>query len=647
MDQVTVRFADGSSAAYPRGTQLAAVARDRGAGDALAARVDGVERDLATPLERDAAVEWLSFADPAGRAVFWHSSAHLLAQAVRELFPQAKLAIGPAIDDGFYYDFDIGRPFGPEDLARIEARMLELAARDERIERIAVPRAEAQRAFAAAGERYKAELLEGIADDPVSFYRQDGFQDMCRGPHLASTGPIRAIKLLSTSGAYWRGDERREMLQRIYGISFPAQAALDAHLARIEEAKRRDHRKVGRDLELFASVEEVGQGLPLWLPRGATVRRLLDRYITDLEGSLGYEHVHTPDLASVELYKISGHWDHYRDNMYPPMRVDGEELVLRPMNCPHHIMIYKHRQHSYRELPVRIAELGTMYRYERSGVLSGLARVRAMTLNDAHIFCRPDQLTDEFVGVVRLIQQAYRDLGLRGFWYRLSLRDPRDRTKFVQNDAMWSLAEAQLREAMRRLELDYEEAPGEASFYGPKLDVQVPNVLGKDETISTVQIDFYLPERFGLEYIGEDSQPRRPVMIHRGVISTLERMMAFLIEQYAGAFPLWLAPEQVRVLPIADRHVGYAHRVRSELAARGMRVEVDASSERTGHKIRAAQLMKIPYMLVVGDREAREGTVSVRSRSRGDEGSYALAAFVARVVDEAASRRHDDAPSAP
>ncbi len=647
MDQVTVRFADGSSAAYPRGTQLAAIARDRGAGDALVARVDGAERDLATPLERDAAVEWLSFADPAGRTVFWHSSAHLLAQAVRELFPQAKLAIGPAIDDGFYYDFDIGRPFGPEDLERIEARMRDLAARDERIERIAVPRAEAQRAFAAAGERYKVELLEGIADDPVSFYRQDGFEDMCRGPHLASTGRIKAIKLLSTSGAYWRGDERREMLQRIYGISFPTQAALDAHLARIEEAKRRDHRKLGRDLELFASVEEVGQGLPLWLPRGATVRRLLDRYITDLEVALGYEHVHTPDLASVELYKLSGHWDHYRDNMYPPMRVDNEELVLRPMNCPHHIMIYKHRQHSYRELPVRIAELGTMYRYERSGVLSGLARVRAMTLNDAHIFCRPDQLTDEFVGVVRLIQQAYRDLGLRGFWYRLSLRDPRDRTKFVQNDAMWSLAEAQLREAMRRLELDYQEAPGEASFYGPKLDVQVPNVLGKDETISTVQIDFYLPERFGLEYIGEDSQPHRPVMIHRGVISTLERMMAFLIEQYAGAFPLWLAPEQVRILPIADRHVGYAHRVRGELAARGLRAEVDASSERTGHKIRAAQLMKIPYMLVVGDREEQQGTVSVRSRARGDEGSHALAAFVARVVDEAASRRHDDMTPAP
>ncbi len=641
--RVTVRFGDGSTGVYPYGTSLAAVARDRGAHEALAARVDGIERDLATPLEQDAAVEWLTFAEPAGKTVFWHSTAHLLAQAVRELFPKAKLAIGPAIEDGFYYDFDIGRPFSPDDLTRIEARMGELAARDERIERISMPRIEALRLFASTGERYKIELLEGIPDDPVSFYRQDGFQDMCRGPHLRSTGPIRAIKLLSTSGAYWRGDERREMLQRIYGVSFPTRAELDAHLERIEEAKRRDHRKLGRDLGLFASVEEVGQGLPLWLPRGAAVRRLLDRYITDLEISLGYQHVHTPDLASVELYKMSGHWDHYRDNMYPPMRVDDEELVLRPMNCPHHIMVYKHGQHSYRELPVRIAELGTMYRYERSGVLSGLSRVRAMTLNDAHIFCRPDQLTDEFVGVVRLIQQTYRDLGLHGFWYRLSLRDPRDRTKFVQNDAMWVLAEDQLREAMRRLELDYQEALGEASFYGPKLDVQVPNVLGKDETISTVQIDFYLPERFSLEYIGEDSQPHRPVMIHRGVISTLERMMAFLIEQYAGAFPLWLAPEQVRVLPIADRHLAYAERVREALAARGVRVEVDASSERTGHKIREAQLMKVPYMLIVGDREERDTTVAVRSRARGDEGSHGLAAFVSRVADEIASRIHDDA----
>ncbi|HLN14220.1 MAG TPA: threonine--tRNA ligase, partial [bacterium] len=395
MAQAMVRFPDGTTKAYERGTTLADVARDRAAVDALAAKVDGVERDLSARLEGDAAVEWLTFADLAGKTIYWHSTAHLLAQAVRELFPEAKLAIGPPIEDGFYYDFDIGRPFTPEDLDRIEARMRDLAKRDEPIERVQLPRAEAARLFTAVGDRYKLELLEGIPDDPVSFYRQNGFQDMCRGPHLPSTGRIKAVKLLSTSGAYWRGDEHREMLQRIYGISFPTQSELDGYLERLEEAKRRDHRKLGRELELFVSVPEVGQGLPLWLPRGATVRRVLDRYITDLELSLGYQHVHTPDLASIELYKISGHWDHYRDNMYPPMKVDNEELVLRPMNCPHHIMIFKHGRHSYRELPIRIAELGTMYRYERSGTLSGLSRVRAMTLNDAHIFCRPDQLTDE------------------------------------------------------------------------------------------------------------------------------------------------------------------------------------------------------------------------------------------------------------
>ncbi len=638
MDRVTLTFPDGTTRAYARGTALAQVARDLGVREALAARVNGKEQDLAAPLDTDATVEWLTFADRAGRAVYWHSTAHLLAQAVRDLFPQAKLAIGPPIEDGFYYDFDIGRPFGPEDLEHIEKRMRELASRDQPIERTSLRRAEAKHLFQTTGEKYKAELLEGIPDDPVSFYRQDGFQDMCRGPHLPSTGLIKAIKLLSTSGAYWRGDEHREMLQRIYGISFPSQEELDAYLARVEEARRRDHRKLGRDLQLFASVEEVGQGLPLWLPRGATVRRVLERYIIDLEESLGYQHVHTPDLASAELYKISGHWDHYRENMYPSMKVDNEELVLRPMNCPHHIMIYKHQQRSYRDLPVRIAELGTMYRYERSGVLSGLSRVRAMTLNDAHIFCRPDQLTDEFIGVVRLIQQAYRDLGLQKFWYRLSLRDPRDRVKFVQNDEMWNMAEARLREALGALGLEYVEAPGEASFYGPKLDVQVPDVMGKDETISTVQIDFYLPERFGLEYIGEDSRPHRPVMIHRGVISTLERIVAFLIEAYAGAFPLWLAPEQARILPIADRHLGYARRVQEALQARGVRAEVDTSSERTGHKIREAQLMKVPYMLVVGDREEKERTVSVRSREAGDEGSQPLDRFVERIIEEAAAR---------
>src|SRR6516162_2602041 len=589
MKQVTVTLADGSARRYASGTTLAAMAQDLGRRDALAARVDGKLADLRNPMESDAAVEWLTFDDPAGREVYWHSTAHLLAQAVRELFPQAKLAIGPPIEDGFYYDFDIGRPFTPEDL--------------EQIERFYLPRAEAAQSFLAAGEKYKAELLAGIPDDPVGFYRQDGFQDMCRGPHLLSTGRIKAIKLLSTSGAYWRGDEHREMLQRIYGISFPAQEALDTHLARLEEAKRRDHRKLGRDLQLFTAAEEVGPGLPLWLPRGATVRRVLERYIIDLEESLGYQHVRTPDLASVELYKISGHWEHYRESMYPAMKVDSEELILRPMNCPHHIMIYKHQQHSYRDLPVRIAELGNMYRYERSGVLSGLARVRGMTLNDAHIFCRPDQIKEEFAGVMRLVEQAYRDLGITQYRYRLSLRDPANKEKYVDNDAMWELGERVLREAMDSLGLPYVEARGEAAFYGPKLDIQLADVMGHEETYSTIQVDFHLPNQFGLGYVAADGKEHRPVIIHRAIVSTMERMVSYLIELYAGAFPVWLAPVQATVLPITDRQTEYARVVRKQLEDAGVRSTVDDRNEKVNLKIREAQLQKVPYMLVVGDRE--------------------------------------------
>ncbi|TMJ03080.1 MAG: threonine--tRNA ligase, partial [Bacillati bacterium ANGP1] len=594
--------------------------------------------DLAAPLERDAVVEWLTFGDPAGREIYWHSTAHLLAQAVRELFPDAKLAIGPPIEDGFYYDFDIGRPFTPEDLEAIEARMRELAKRNEPIERIAVRRNEAVRAFQSGGEKYKAELLEGIPDDPVSFYRQDGFQDMCRGPHLPSTGWIKAVKLLSTSGAYWRGDEHREMLQRIYGISFPAQEELDAYLARLEDAKRRDHRKLGRELQLFASVEEVGQGLPLWLPRGATVRRVLERYIIDLEEGLGYDHVHTPDLANTQLYKISGHWDHYRENMYPPMKVDNEELVLRPMNCPHHIMIYKQEQHSYRDLPVRIAELGRMYRYEKSGTLSGLHRVRSMTLNDAHIFCRPDQVKQEFAAVVRLIQQVYQDFRIADYRLDLSLHDPKDRQCYHQDEELWMTAEGLLHEVLRELGLAYNSVVGGANFYGPKLDVQVRTATGKEETLSTVQLDFLLPKRFELEFIGEDGKAHRPVMIHRAVISTMERMMAFLIEYYAGDFPVWLAPEQVRVLPIADRHLDYARQVRDRLATGGGRVELDESNERISYKIRRAQIEHVPYMLVVGDKEAASGQVAVRSRASGDLGPIPLEKFAGRIAEEIAAK---------
>ncbi len=639
MPKVKVTLPDGAVKEYPKGIALADVVRDAGTPEALVAKVDGVLRDLSAKLDHDAHVEVVTFEQPEGRQVYWHSSAHLLAQAVKELFPEAKLAIGPPIDDGFYYDIDLGRPLAPEDLERIEARMRELAKRNEPIERVEVPREEAIRKFTEAGEKYKLELLQEIPDARVSFYRQDGFLDMCRGPHLPRTGLIKAVKLLSTSGAYWRGDEHREMLSRIYGISFPRQEQLDAYLHQLEEAKRRDHRRIGRELRLFAFADELGQGLPLWLPRGAVVRRILEDYIVDLESKRGYHHVYAPDLASVQLYKISGHWDYFRDNMYPPMKVDNEELVLKPMNCPHHIMIYKHEQHSYRDLPVRIAELGRMYRYEKSGTLTGLHRVRSMTLNDAHIFCRPDQVKKEFAAVIELMREVYRDFGIVDYRSELSLHDPKDRQYYHQDEELWMTAEGLLHEVLEELKLPYTPVVGGANFYGPKVDVQVRTAGGKEETLSTVQLDFLLPRRFELEYIGEDGKAHRPVMIHRAILSTMERMMAFLIEHYAGDFPIWLAPEQVRVLPIADRHLGYAREVSDRLAGQGMRVELDTSNERIGYKVRHGQLEHVPYMLVVGDKEASSGQVAVRSRSSGDLGPMPVEAFLERIAQEVATRR--------
>jgi threonyl-tRNA synthetase len=638
MADVRVVLPDGSSHEVAAGTPVGMLAKRLDLKGVLSARIDGQPRDLATPIQSDAKIEFLTFDDPGGREVYWHSTSHLMAQAVKELFPSARLAIGPPIEDGFYYDFDIGRPFGPEDLERIEAKMRDLAKADQAIERREVPRDDLRAQMAADGAIYKLELLDEIPDPKVSVYTQDGFSDMCRGPHLRRTGQIKAIKLLSTSGAYWRGDERRPMLQRIYGVSYPTVDQLEAHLKRLEEARRRDHRRIGKEQNLFHLAPEVGQGLPLWLPKLATVRRIVERYIIDLELASGYDHVYSQELASSTLYKISGHWDHYRDNMYPPMKLENEELVLRPMNCPHHVMIFKHGQHSYRDLPIRIAELGKMFRYERSGVLTGLHRVRGMTLNDAHIFCRPDQIKQEIVAVIRLVQRVYKDFQIQDYWYRLSLRDPDDRTNFIPNDELWNLAEDNLREAMRDIGIEFREAKGEAAFYGPKIDVQVPTALGKDETISTIQLDFQLPGRFELEYIGEDGAAHRPVMIHRAIVSTMERWVAMLIEQYEGRFPLWLAPEQVRVLPIADRHAPYADQVRQQLAEAGLRVTVDRSNERISYKIRQAQVAHVPYMAVVGDREAEGGGVAVRSRSSGDLGTLPIASLLERLQHEVAAK---------
>ncbi len=577
-----------------------------------------------------------------------HSAAHVMAEAIQDLFPGTRFAIGPAIEDGFYYDMELPRPLSPDDFPAIEERMRQSIAANHPFEQSRWSREKALDYFREKDQPFKIEIIENLPDAEVGIYQQGPFLDLCRGPHVSSTGEIGPIKLMRTAGAYWRGDEHRPMLTRVYGTAWFTQEELDAYLERLEEARRRDHRKIGKDLELFTVSDEVGAGLPLWLPNGATVRRLLERYIVDVELKAGYQHVYTPSLAKLDLYKTSGHWEHYHDSMYPPMEMEsGEELVLRPMNCPHHIEIYKSKMRSYRDLPLRLAELGTMYRLERSGELAGLSRVRAMTLNDAHIFCTPDQMLGEFINVVKLIQETYRVMGFERYTYRLSLRDPNDKVKFVENEEMWQRSEAALRQALDQLGLEYSEGIGDAAFYGPKLDVQVANVLGKDETISTVQLDFTLPERFDLEYIGEDGQAHRPVMIHRGVISTMERFMAFLIENYAGAFPVWLSPVQAVVIPISDeKHGEYARQVLERLQAAGIRAEVDDRKERMNAKVRDAQLRKIPYMLVVGDKEAAASAVALRLRSNENLGPIPLDEFVAQASRIIGERSQDLWPSA-
>jgi threonyl-tRNA synthetase len=647
MHEISVTLPDGDSRRVPAGSTPADVAAQISPGlakAALAALVDDRLVDLTFPLERDARLRIVTSKSPEALELYRHSTAHLMAAAVTQLFPNAQCGIGPAIDDGFYYDFVVDRPFVPDDLQAIEAKMKELASQDLPYERQMWPREEAKRFFAAKGEPLKVQLIEEKTQgqSEVSCYTikdRDTFVDFCVGPHVPSTGRLKAFKLLSASNAYWKGDARNQPMQRIYGTAFFSDADLKAHLQRIEEAKKRDHRRIGRDLELFTVNESVGAGLPLWLPKGATIRRIIEEYILDKERAAGYEHVYTPDLAKVDLYKRSGHWEHYQHSMFPPMDLETEQLVLRPMNCPHHILIYESKQRSYRELPVKLAELGTMYRYEQSGVLSGLSRVRCMTLNDAHIFCTPDQIKDEFSKVMQLVEQAYKDLGITDYAYRLSLRDPADTEKYVRNDEMWALGERMLREAMDALGLKYRDGVGEAAFYGPKLDIQLTDVMGHEETYSTIQVDFHLPAQFGLKYVGADGREHRPVIIHRAIVSTMERMVSYLIELYAGAFPLWLAPVQVIVLPIADRHMEQAERVRARLAAEGLRVDVDRRQEKIGYKIREAELQKIPYMLVVGDKEAADDTVSVRIRAAGDLGSKPVAAFLDAALEEVRQKR--------
>jgi threonyl-tRNA synthetase len=673
MSSIQVQLPDGSAREVPSGTtplaiaesisprlaQAAVVARIRplkaaavasGSPDGSEASMYGAENtqaerlvDLTTPLQEDVALQLLTEKDAEALKVLRHSAAHVLATAVTELFPETKLGHGPATDSGFFYDFWRPTPFTPDDLKLIEGRMAEVTARDEKFVREQESREQGLEQFKSATDFMKVHFVEKFTKpgEEISLYRNGKFVDFCRGPHLPSTGRVKAFKVMSLSGAYWLGDEKNEQLQRIYGTAFFSKKDLDEYLERIEDAKRRDHRRLGKELELFTVSEEVGAGLPLWLPKGATIRRLLEDYILGLEREVGYEHVYTPSLAKVDLYVRSGHWAHYHEDMFPPMDLETEQMVLRPMNCPHHILIYESKLRSYRDLPVRLAELGTMYRYERSGALSGLSRVRCMTLNDAHIFCTPDQIKDEFSNVMKLVERAYRDLGITKYSYRLSLRDPSNKEKYVDNDEMWTLGERVLREALDSLGLAYRESKGDAACYGPKLDIQLADVMGHEETYSTVQLDFHLPSQFDLKYTGADGNPHRPVMIHRAIISTMERMVSYLIELYAGAFPLWLAPVQAALVPISERHLAYAQKVQQRLQIAGLRVEVDARNEKMNAKIRDFTLQKIPYVLVMGDKEESSDAVSVRTRGKGDQGSMPLDQFVTQAQNIVTSKAMD------
>jgi threonyl-tRNA synthetase len=641
---IHITFPDGTVKEFKKGTTTEEIAASISPGlkkKAIAGKMNGNVVDLRRSLEEDGEIEIVMPETEEGLEVLRHSTAHLMAQAIKRLFKDVKLGIGPVIENGFYYDIDSPEPITADDLPKIEKEMQKIVNENLAVEREVVSREEAQKIYKEIDDHLKIELLEAIPEgDTVTIYRQGEFFDLCRGPHVPSTSKLKAFKLLSLAGAYWRGDSKNKMLQRIYGTAFPKQSQVDDYLQLLEEAKERDHRKLGKELKLFAISQEVGQGLPIWLPKGATIRRTIERYIVDLEEKLGYNHVYTPHLANVELYKTSGHWDHYHEDMYPPMKMDEtEELVLRPMNCPHHMMIYKNELKSYRNLPYRVAELGTMHRYEMSGALAGLQRVRSMTLNDAHIFCRPDQIKEEFIRVVELIQEVYKDFGLDKYFFRLSYRDPEDKEKYVDNDEMWEKAQSMLKEAMDNLGVEYVEAEGEAAFYGPKLDVQVRTALGKDETLSTVQLDFHLPERFDLNYIGEDGKEHRPVVIHRGVVSTMERFVAFLIEEYKGAFPAWLAPVQVQVIPVSeDVHLDYAKKVEEALQRAGIRVELDTRNEKMGYKIREAQMQKIPYMIVVGDKEMENAAVNVRKYGEQNSETISLTEFVQSIKEQISNR---------
>ena len=632
---------DGSSLEVEKGISVLDLAKKISEGlarVATCAKVNGKVKDLRYNIEEEnAEVEICTFDNSEeGKKAYWHTTSHIMAQAIKRIYGNdIKLAIGPAIDEGFYYDFDVKENISSEDFEKIEAEMKKIIKEDLPIEKYTLSKEEAIKFEKEQGENYKVELIEELPEgEEISFYKQGEFTDFCAGPHLMSTGKVKCVKILTSSGAYWRGNEKNKMLQRFYGVSFPKASQLEEHMQKLEDAKQRDHRKIGKQLDLFMTHELVGSGLPMYLPNGAIVRRLLEQYILNKEAKLGYKHVYTPSLANVALYKTSGHWDHYKEDMFPVMKLDNEEMVLRPMNCPHHMLIYKNKMHSYRDLPIKIGELAHDFRYEASGSVCGLERVREMCQNDAHIFVTPEQIKPVFGEVVNLILSVYKDFGFKDYTFRLSLRDKENKEKYFDDDEMWETAESQLRQILTELNLNFYEAKGEAAFYGPKLDVQIKTAIGHDVTISTCQLDFLLPQRFELEYIGEDGKAHRPIVIHRAILGTFDRFIAFLIEETKGAFPLWLSPVQVKLLPLSDSHIEYAKEVQTKLEKAGIRVELDDRNEKIGYKIREAQLQKVPYMLVLGDKEKEAGSVGVRSRTDGDIGAMNTDEFVAKIVEE-------------
>jgi threonyl-tRNA synthetase len=631
---ITITLPDGAQRSYPKGTTLFEIANSISEGlarVALSAGVNGQIKDLNTALHEDAIVKFFTWNDTEGKQTFWHSSAHLLAEALEALYPGVKFGIGPPIENGFYYDVDLGEhTLSMENLSVVEEKMLELARQKNSFIRTEVSKADAIKYFSEKGDEYKLELIDGLEDGQITFYQQGNFTDLCRGPHIPDTGHIKAVKLLNIAGAYWRGDEKRKMLTRIYGITFPKQKELSEYLAMLEEAKKRDHRKIGKELELFSFSDKVGAGLPLWLPKGAALRDRLEQFLKRAQVKAGYLQVITPHIGSKELYVTSGHYEKYGADSFQPIHTpnEHEEFLLKPMNCPHHCEIYKTKPRSYKDLPIRFAEFGTVYRYEQSGELSGLTRVRGFTQDDAHIFCRPDQVKEEFIKVIDLVLYVFKSLGFNEYTAQVSLRDPQNKQKYIGKDEDWEKAQSAIIEAAAEKGLQTVQVEGEAAFYGPKLDFMVKDALGRKWQLGTIQVDYQLPQRFELEYVGADNQRHRPVMIHRAPFGSMERFVAVMIENCAGNFPLWLAPEQLAILPISEKYHNYAHAVAKELEQHDIRAIIDERDEKIGRKIRDAEVSKLPYMLIVGEKEAGSNTVSLRKHGEGDLGSFGLEQFI-------------------